>query len=135
MDNKTIEQRLLELETRVAKIEEGGSLPRTESEMMMKKKISAKEFLMERELKSEVQKTLALGFYLEHVEGLPSFNIDDLVSVFQAAKETRPKNINDVVNKNIGRGLLMEAAEKKDSKKAWILTSTGEKYVEKELIK
>ena len=90
---------------------------------------------MKNELKSEAQKTLALGYYLEHVEGVSSFNIDDLVSVLQAAKEKRPKNINDMVNKNIGRGLFMEAAEKKDSKKAWVLTFTGEKYVEKELIK
>jgi len=135
MDNKIIEQRLLELEARVSKLEEGGLSPCAGSATTTQKKISAKEFLMKNELKSEAQKTLALGYYLEYVEGVSSFNIDDLVSVLQAAKEKRPKNINDMVNKNIGRGLLMEAAEKKDSKKAWVLTSTGEKYVEKELIK
>ena len=135
MDNKIIEQRLLELEARVSKLEEGGLSPRAGSATTTQKKISAKEFLMKNELKSEAQKTLALGYYLEHVEGVSSFNIDDLVSVLQAAKEKRPKNINDMVNKNIGRGLFMEAAEKKDSKKAWVLTFTGEKYVEKELIK
>jgi hypothetical protein len=41
--------------------------------------------------------------------------------------------MNDAVNKNIARGFLMEAAGKKDAKKAWCLTSTGEKYLEDDL--
>jgi hypothetical protein len=43
--------------------------------------------------------------------------------------------MNDAVNKNIGRGFFMEAAEKKDSKKAWQLTATGERFVETEMRK
>lgn len=129
---RTIEQRIEELEKRVASLEQASSL-RTPSAAVKMKKISAKEFLMTKELKTDTQKTLALGYYLEHIEGIPSFNIDDLVAGFQAAKERRPQNMNDVVNKNIARGFLMDVAEKKDNKKAWVLTSTGEKYVEKEL--
>ncbi len=134
MTTKTMEQRLSELEARIAKLEAGSSPSRGRS-MTAQKKMSAKEFLMTKEFKTETQKTLVLGYYLEHVERIQSFNIDDLVSAFQAAKERRPKNMNDAVNKNIIRGFLMEAAEKKDSKKAWVLTSTGEKYVEGELKK
>ena len=79
---------------------------------------------------------LVFGYYLEHVEGLGSFNVADLVSIFRSAKEPLPKNINDVINKNINPGkFIMDAAEKKDEKKAWVLTSTGEKYVEEELKK
>lgn len=94
------------------------------------KKLSAKEFLMTKNVGSEVQRVAALAFYLERQEGLSSFNVADLENAFRAAREKLPKNMNDAVNKNIGRGFLMEAAEKKDSKKAWQLTATGERFVE-----
>jgi len=41
--------------------------------------------------------------------------------------------MNDVVNKNVARGFIMEAAEKKDSKKAWQLTATGERFIEQDM--
>lgn len=132
MTTKTIEQRLSELEAQVAKLEIGG-LSRRVMGVASKKKLSVKEFLMAKQLKSEVQKALALGYYLEHVEGMPLFNINDLITMFHAAKEKCPQNMNDIVNKNVARGLLMEVREKKESKKAWVLTSTGEKYIEEEL--
>ncbi len=133
------EERFAELENRVAKLEgvvflqNPSSSPAVSS--MVQKKFSAREFLLTKKLNSETQKTLALCYYLERVGGMTSFNVDDLVAVFQAAKEPRPKNVNDAVNKNIARGLIMEAPEKKDTKKAWVLTSTGEKYVEEDLTK
>ena len=43
-----------------------------------------------------------------------------------------PANINDAVNKNIEKGYIMDA-KKKDSKKAWTLTATGERFVENDL--
>lgn len=127
IDTKRIE----ELEERVEKIErfignEGTIIPRV-------KKTSAKEFLLRKRTSSEAQKVLVLGFYLEHKEGVESFNVLDLEAVFRSAKEKVPKNLNDAANKNVARGLLMEAAEKKNSKKAWYLTSTGERYVEDKL--
>lgn len=134
--HKTIEERVAELEGRVAKLE--ASSPVSHVELVDKAKVktvSAKEFLMTKELKTDTQKTLVLGYYLEYVEGMGSFNSGDLETAFRSAKESLPANINDTVNKNIARGLIMEAKEKKESKKAWVLTSTGEKYVEGELNK
>jgi len=59
--------------------------------------------------------------------------VADLENAFRSAREKLPKNMNDAVNKNIARGFLMGAAEKKDAKKAWNLTSTGERFVENEM--
>jgi hypothetical protein len=134
MTTNTIEQRLSGLEARVAKLEGTTSSP-VARRSSTAKKVSAKEFLMTKELKSETQKALALAYYLEHVEGRPSFNINDLTAAFQSAKEKRPVNVSDTVAKNVARGLLMEAPNKKDSKKAWELTATGEKYVEEDMKK
>ncbi|MDO8451261.1 MAG: hypothetical protein Q7S76_00140 [bacterium] len=135
--SKTIEQRLSELEARVAKLEvsgEGAQDAGTGSQSF-RKKMSAKEFLLTKAFKSETEKTLVLAYYLEHVGGMLAFNVNDVIGVFQAAKEKKPVNPNDVVAKNVARGFLMDAPGKKDAKKAWTLTATGERYVEQELNK
>jgi len=89
--------------------------------------------LLTKSLSSETQKVLALAYFAEREDGLASFNVSDLEAIFRAAREKLPKNMNDAVNKNVARGFIMEAAEKKDSKKAWQLTSTGERFVEEEM--
>ncbi|MGL5164724.1 MAG: hypothetical protein ACRC9K_02410 [Afipia sp.] len=132
MNSEAVSIRLDQLEKRIETLEkrlEGG-----DAEAVAKpKRLSAKEFMLTKTLKSEVQKVLALAYFLEHEEGLTSFNVSDLEVVFRAAREKLPKNMNDAVNKNIARGFVMAASEKKDSKKAWQLTSTGERFVETEL--
>jgi hypothetical protein len=121
------EQRLHDLETRVKALEKHFERPVSP---VRGKKQSAKEFLLSKNIQAETQKVLALAYFLEREEGLASFNVPDLEAAFRAAREKLPSNMNDLVNKNIARGFLMEAEEKKDSKKAWYLTSTGERFVE-----
>jgi hypothetical protein len=130
MDQQQIEQLLRSLESRVSALEkhfEAAPPPATV------KKESAKEFLLKKNIRSETQKVLALAYYAERHGGLTSFNVPDLEAAFRAAREKLPKNMNDAVNKNVARGLLMEADQKKDSKKAWQLTATGERLVEQEM--
>lgn len=77
--------------------------------------------------------TLVLGYYLEKHRDLLAFNIKDLESAFREAKESVPDNINYKVVKNVEKGHMMEAKEKKDNLKAWNLTASGEKFVENNL--
>jgi len=125
-----LQERVRSLEERVKKLEDlllsasaGGSV------ITKHKKSSAKEFLQTKQLSTDTKKVLSLGYFLEYMEGMESFNVSDLEAAFRSAKERLPTNMNDAVNKNIARGFLMEAAEKKDSRKAWCLTSTGEQFV------
>ena len=97
------------------------------------KKLSVKEFLLTKKPTDDVQRTLAIGYYLEHFELMNSFNARDLAGGFRSAKEPLPTNVNDKVNLNIGKGYMMEAKEKKDKFKAWVLTNSGEKFVEEGL--
>lgn len=94
------------------------------------KKLSIKEFLLMKKPKGFAKTVLAVGYYLEKYEGFASFNIRDLEDRFRASKEPLPKNINDSVNGNISQGYIMEAKGKKDNITAWVLTKTGEEYVE-----
>ncbi len=100
-----------------------------------KKQISIKEFILTKKPKNDVEKTLVIGYYLENFRGMSSFNAKDLEDGFREAKEKPPKNINDMVNKNIKKGFMMETKERKDKLKAWTLTSTGERFVENGLKK
>lgn len=131
MDIEDMDVRLTTLEDRVGRLER---LLEAEAPAGTKaRKQSAKEFLLTKNPKSEVQKAIALAYFLEREDGVSPFNVADLETAFRAARERLPKNVNDVINKNIARGFLMEVREKKDSKKAWQLTSTGERFVESEI--
>jgi hypothetical protein len=121
--------RVLALEKRVDALErQPVVLPATAAPIA--KNTSIKEFILSKRPSNDVERTLAIAYFLEKSAGLHSFNIDDLAKHFQLAKEALPKNINDKVNMNIKKGHLAEAREKKDNKKAWIVTNSGERVVE-----
>lgn len=97
------------------------------------KKLSIKEFILEKKPSDDVQRTLVIGYWLEHFEDMDKFNAKDLAEGYRSAKEPLPANINDKVNSNIRGGRMMQAKEKKDKFKGWLLTNSGEKFVEEEL--
>jgi len=103
--------------------------------LIIEKKLSIKEFILSKNPTNDSQKTLAIGYYLEKHEGLPSFNVKDLEKGFHDAKESAPENINYKVIVNIQKGYMMESKEKKDNLKAWNLTNSGEKSVESDFEK
>jgi len=95
-----------------------------------RKELSVREFILSKNCTNDVRKTLAIGYYLEKYKNYSSFNIEDLERVFREAKEKVPSNINDKVNKNISKGRIMTTEEKKNNMGAWVLTNTGEQFVE-----
>lgn len=121
-----LKEKLEEHERRIAKLENlFVSKP-----MTVEKKLSIREYLKSKNPKDDLQKTLAVGHYIEKYERMSSFNTKDLEKSFYDAKEKVPGNINDAVNKNIQKGYMMEAKEKKDKLKAWNLTNTGENFID-----
>ncbi len=127
---ETILASIKSLELRVVALE--GMAPKVVETLVAVpvKKTSIKEFLIEKKPKDGVQTTLAIAYYLEIKEGISPLNKADLEKGFRAAKETVPGNINDKVNMSVKNGHMMESGSKKDSMKTWVLTSTGEQYVE-----
>ncbi len=133
MTQDNTKEKIVELETRIKKLEDTLFSADSVKTPASGKKISANEFLRTKEIETGTQKVLVLGYYLEKTEGMSSFNATDLEAIFRSAKEKLPANINDLVNSNVKRAFMDEAKEKRDGKKAWYLTSTGENYVEQEL--
>lgn len=132
-DIKSLNEKVLALEARVVVIEallnEG---KQTQTSVSPAKKLSVKEFIILKNPSGDVQKSLVIAYYLEKNEGMQSFNIEDLAQYFQLAKEPTPQNLNDKINMNIKKGHMMEAREKKDNKKSWVVTNTGEQFIEKD---
>jgi len=124
-----IKKRLNEHEERLAKLE--GSYE-TEPKVL-RKSVSINEFMRSQKPNDDVQKTLAVGYYLEKYEGLTSFNAKDLENAFQRLKVPKSQtiNFNYKAIRNIQQGYMNETKEKKDKQKAWVLTKLGEEYVER----
>lgn len=99
------------------------------------KPISIKEFLLSKHPKSDVQRTLAIGYYLEKYRDFKVFNASDLETGYREAKEKVPENISLPIFQNLKKGYFMEAEEKKNNLKTCTLTGTGERFVENNFIK
>ncbi len=130
-DMAVLLNRIISIEERIGILEKNAAI--SASPIGVKntaKKIALTEFIKDKKPAGDVQKTLAIGFYLEKFLNLTSFNAGDLEQAFTRAKETKPLNMNDKVNMNIRGGYMDEATDKKDGRKAWYLTTTGEQYVE-----
>ncbi len=129
----SLEERIVHLERRLTELEKSisvDSMKPRESDSAKRKRMSLKEFVNQKAPQNTRETTLAVAHYLEN-DGVVPFNVRDLERGFRAGKIPPPKNINDMVNKNIKRGLLMEAAERKNGLKAWELTATGEQEIER----
>jgi hypothetical protein len=125
----SIEPRLDELERRVGELERrmiADAVPTN----VPSKGLSIREFLLSKNPKTDVDRTLLIGYYVETIGKLGFFNLNDLRGAFAAAKEQLPTNLNDAVNKNIQKGFIMEVANRKEGFKTWVLTSSGERKVE-----
>lgn len=136
-NNKTVEleKRIIDLEAKLEDLTQKVSNFIQNSDFGMaipknRKKMSAKEFLLAYKVSTSIQKTLLFCYFLENYVGFLSFNTVDLENVFRQAKEPLPKNINDMINKNIAKGFLMDVPELKEGKKAWVVTASGERFIE-----
>jgi hypothetical protein len=94
------------------------------------KKLSICEFLLKHPPTADVQRTLAVGYYLETHEGMGSFTRADLEKGYRDAKHSLPSNMSMNIKHCIKAGNMMEGKEKKDNKPAYVVTSTGEQFVE-----
>ena len=120
---KSIEARVSALESQAR----GGATESTSNSE--EKRLSLKEFLIDRKPSNGVQTTLAIAYFLENYDGVSPFNASDIERGFRAAREPVPININDKANMCVKNGYLMEDGAKKNNMKAWVVTRTGDEMV------
>lgn len=121
---KDIETRITDLENRVATLEKelhadfaqkGGK----------RRNLSINEFLREKNPATGFDVVLAIAVYHERFIGVDSFSANDLLDLIRKAKQKKPKNINDVINKNVVKGYFEEDKAGEDGRKRWYVTSSG----------
>lgn len=93
------------------------------------KPASPSEFIKKMSPKNQSEKAIVLAYYLEKVKGMDKFTTADLTAVGRDAKQPRFTNISDTVARQVQQGLLMGAGDS-ESGRAYVLTTTGEEYVE-----
>lgn len=92
------------------------------------KGLSAAQFFKKAPSKSDVDRVLMAGYFLEKHNGADSFTTAEITDTIRQAKIKPPVNPSDSVAKNIKKGLMMSAGDK-EGKKAFVLTSDGEEAV------
>ena len=123
---RLVDTRISDLEARVRALEDR---LRDSPVGFGQKKESISEFVRALSPGSDVEKTLVIAYFLEHVEGIAPFNARDIEDGYLRAKEPRPGNVNETVNKNIRKGYLMEMKTLKNGMKAWSVTNSGDSHV------
>lgn len=74
---------------------------------------------------------VVFAYWLFKAEKMDSFNVKDIIACYEKVRKTKPKNANQIINTDVASHLFAEASAKKDGYKSWILTRTGEEFVEK----
>jgi hypothetical protein len=92
------------------------------------KKMALAQFFRKLGLRTDVDRVLAAGYYLETSGGAESFTAAEVAAAIRKAKNPPPKNPNDSINQNIKKGLMMSAGDK-DAKMAFVLTTDGEEKI------
>jgi hypothetical protein len=72
---------------------------------------------------------IIFSYWLHKKEKMSSYNVDDIEKCYVETRISKVKNIGDLMNRVQGKAYLMPASAKKDGKKAWVITKTGEEYV------
>jgi hypothetical protein len=120
-----------ELPTKAPPPTHSGSQPTTQTAVDTTLPASLAEFIIAKGNPNEHTDIEVLcAYWLLKKENMNSYNATDIKNCYDKARIAKPTNINDIMNTIQSSGHIMEVSEKKDGKKAWVITGTGEKYVE-----
>lgn len=127
-----LEDRMAALEARVLALEQNrNAVSRSAGQS---DRLSPREFLLGKAPKTDNDKTLAAGYYIEVITGKESFTFEDLEVFYGQAKEQVPSNRRDPPYQNVRRGYFRELGAHTSGRKArnaWALTNSGIDRVEK----
>ena len=93
------------------------------------KAMSEAQFFRKVSAKTDLDRVLAAGYYLEKFKQVQNFTTAEIAETIRVAKIVPPKNPSDAVGKNIRKGTIMPSGDK-DGRMAFVLTTDGEEAVE-----
>lgn len=87
------------------------------------------EFLAAKKVTTHPDRVVAIAYHTYHAQGGAGVTTHDLTEAYSRARVKRPQNFPDVIAACVRRGRLVEG-ERKDAMKSWVITRTGEEWVE-----
>lgn len=90
------------------------------------------EFLASRKATTHPDRVVAIAYFFYHTQSGAGVTTQDLTEGYSRARVKKPQNFPDVIAACVRRGRLVEG-ERKDGMKSWVITRTGEGYVEQNL--
>jgi len=91
------------------------------------KPYSAAELFASKNWRTEIDKVVLAGFYLEQFGGIQSYTIQEIRDCLVAAKIILPKNVNLAILQAAQKGWIMEVPVQSGTRKVWALTQDGER--------
>ena len=88
------------------------------------------EFAATKQPKSHVERLLTIAYHSLHSGEETGINREEIFDGYARIRAGKPRNIHDVIAQCVKKGLLIESDSRKDGVKAWVVTPTGERYVE-----
>jgi hypothetical protein len=101
---------------------------------LQRKHISVGEFVRQIGVKKHTDIVLAFGYYLEKYSGVTEFTPADINACYYDSK-MESSNTSQMIIQNIKRSRLMESKTGESKKKSYVLTRTGEEFIESNLNK
>jgi hypothetical protein len=105
-----------------------GATKGAEASQTISKGMSVAQFFKKVSPKTDLDRVLATGYFLEKFQDQDSFTASEISETVRGAKIPPPRNTNDSINKNIKKGYMMPSGDK-EGKMAFVLTSDGEEMI------
>ena len=106
---------------------------KSQTEPVPKKRLSTSQIFRKISPRTDVNRTLVAGYYLEKFEDHESFTAAEIRETIRKARINPPNNTNECINANIRKGLIMSAGDK-EGINAFVLTSDGEDIINELLV-
>ena len=90
------------------------------------------EFLATKKATTHPDRVVAIAYHAYHTQNGAGVTTHDLTEAYTRARIKKPQNFPDVIAACVRRGRLVEG-ERRDGMKSWVITRTGEAFVEQQL--
>jgi hypothetical protein len=90
------------------------------------------EFLAGKKVTTHPDRVVAIAYHTFHTTGGAGVTTADLGDAYSRARVRKPQNFPDVIATCVRKGRLVEG-ERRDAMKTWVITRTGEEFVEKQI--
>jgi hypothetical protein len=91
------------------------------------------ELLVRMKAQSHFDYVAGIAYHQFGSAGDDSVTVADIQNGYARARVRKPKNVYDVIRKSVQKGLLIESPPRQNGEKAWVITPTGEAYVNDKL--